>query len=80
MENRHAIRLRNIIVAFWAGFGLPSGCIALLVEDRYQWIDQHPGLATLALAIFFGPLVFIAFLEIGRRKSKRLRQKNGGTF
>jgi hypothetical protein len=70
MENRHAIRLRNIIAAFWIGFGVPFGCIVLLIEDRNHWIDRYPALAIAALASMIGPLLFMGWLEHKRRKAK----------
>ena len=70
MENRHAIRLRNIIAAFWVGFGVPFACIGLIIEDRHHWIDRYPVPAVAALASFVGPLVFMGWLEHNRRKSK----------
>jgi hypothetical protein len=70
MESRHAIRLRNIIAAFWIGFGVPFACIGLLMEDRHHWTDRYPALPFAALASFVGPVLFLGWLEHNRRKAK----------
>jgi hypothetical protein len=70
MKNRHAIRLRNTIAALWVGFCAPLACVWILVADRHDWGDRHPFVALIVLVSFFGPLVFIALLEVRRRISK----------
>lgn len=70
MENRHAIRVRNIVAAIWAGFGVPTACIWVLLSDRNDWPDRHPVIAVVIGATFIAPVVFICWLEARRRRLK----------
>jgi hypothetical protein len=70
MENRRAIHIRNIVAALWVGFGVPTACIWVLVEDEQNWLNQHRGLAVVVLVTFFAPVVFLGVLELNRRKNK----------
>jgi hypothetical protein len=73
MENRRAIHIRNIVAAIWVGFGVPTACIWILIENRYAWLNQHLGLIVIVAATFFAPPVFLVLLEINRRKFKARR-------
>jgi hypothetical protein len=73
MENRRAIHIRNIVAALWVGFGVPTACIWILIEDRHNWLNQHRGLAALVLVTYFAPAAFLAILEVNRRRSKARR-------
>jgi hypothetical protein len=70
MENRHAIRVRNLVAAVWAAFSVPLACIWVLIADRHRWLDAHPALAITVAVSFFGPIVFLVALERYRRKLK----------
>jgi hypothetical protein len=76
MENRHAIRIRNLVIAFWMGFAPPIACVWVLLADRKHWIDEYPTLTIIVIAGFFGPLVFIGWLEHKRRKLKANRNSD----
>jgi len=70
MENRHAIRVRNLVGALWVAFSVPLACIWILIADRHRWLDAHPALAIAVAVTFFGPIVFLVALERYRRKLK----------
>jgi len=73
MENRRAIHIRNVVAALWVGFGVPTACIWILIEDQHNWLNQHWDLAALVLVTYFAPAVFLAVLEVNRRASKARR-------
>jgi hypothetical protein len=73
MDNRQAIHIRNIVAALWVGFGVPTACIWVLIEDRHNWLDQHLALGATVLVTYFAPLVFLGLLELRRRKTKARR-------
>jgi hypothetical protein len=75
MENRQAIHVRNIVAALWVGFGVPTACIWILIEDRHNWLNEHWMLAATVLVTYFAPLVFLGLLEINRRKAKARRSR-----
>ena len=52
MENRHAIRVRNLVVAVWVAFFVPLASIWILIADQHRWLDAHPALA-IAVATSF---------------------------
>jgi drug/metabolite transporter (DMT)-like permease len=74
MDGRRAIRVRNLIAAFWVG--APVACIWILIADQHHWIDERPALAIAVFAGFFGPIVFMGWLEHNRRKSKASRDSH----
>jgi hypothetical protein len=52
MEKRHAIRVRNLVVAVWVAFFVPLASIWILIADQHRWLDAHPALA-IAVATSF---------------------------
>jgi hypothetical protein len=70
MEKRHAIRVRNLLAALWVAYSVPLACIWVLIGDRHRWLDAHPAVAIAVAVSFFGPIVFLGWLEYYRRKLK----------
>jgi hypothetical protein len=73
MENRHAIRVRNLVGALWVAFSVPLACIWILIADRQRWLDAHPALAIAVAVTFFGPIVFLVALERYRRRKLKIK-------
>jgi hypothetical protein len=69
-----------LIAAFWVGYAVPVACVWILIADRHRWLDENPILASIAAAGFFGPLVFIVWLEYNRRKLKANRENEDKPF